>query len=520
MNPQPIPLRESLRGQRTGAVAGERLDPRLVVPFSLRLRPRGFHRASVQALSAGAQAPPTERPTLDREAFLAAHDADPNERAALVAYLTRLGCTIDDASSWCAVHGQGTVRTVERAFGVVLRTFASPNGTYRSYEGPIALPGRLAIATLGVFGLDDRGDAIPHTRAGKSDTAVAYASLARRYRFPSGLDGEGRHVALLHFGGGFNPHDLAAACAARGEAMPPIDVIRIDGMSGIPGKRGEEAYDREIALGMQIVAALAPAARQTLVLAPNDERGYLDAFSKAIFLDNRPDVIAMGYGFPEARWSPAFVRALEDLLAAAAMFGITIIASSGDSGSAGPDPGDATVVQYPASSPYVLACGGTQFDPAQRPGTAQEVWNNLGASGGGESERFAVPTWQRPSRGIASDHDVTSMGRGVPDVAAHADPGHGFPIVCNGETILLGGTSAAAPLWAALVARIAQRVGKPLGYIQPLLYAAAAKEQACEAVTIGTNGTFRASAGWNACTGLGTPDGELLLRAFTQSSDV
>ncbi len=514
MNLHAIPLRESSRNQRRGAVPGRRIDPTTVVPFSVRLRPRGYHLASVQALTLAAEALPADRTMVDREAFLAAHDADPSERAAIVQYLLDRGCTVEDDHAWCAIHGSGQVRDIERAFGVELRTFTSASGTYRSYEGPIVLPARLAIPVLGVFGLDDRGDAVPHTIAGTDDPAVAYEALEKRYRFPAGLDGEGRHVALLHFGGGFNPHDLAAACAARGASVPRIDIVRIDGMTGIPGKRGEEAYDREIALGVQIVAALAPAARQTLIVAPNDERGYLDAFAKAIFLPQRPDTIAMGYGFAEARWSAAFVRALEDLLAAAAMLGITVVASSGDTGSADPDaPGGDPHVQYPASSPLVLACGGTQFDPSTV--AAQEVWNHRGASGGGISARFSVPTWQRMWRHFSAGESLESLGRGVPDVAAHADPGCGFPIVCNGRTIVVGGTSAAAPLWAALLARVAQRVGTSLGYVNPILYAQNAEGSPCESVVVGTNGAYRATAGWNPCTGLGTPNGDSLLRAFT-----
>jgi kumamolisin len=501
MNLQAIPLRESSRTPRTNAVPGPRVDGNTVVPFSVRFRPRGFHIASVHALSMHTAELPDARATIASEDFLDAHDVDPSERVAFAEYLRSFGCVVDDQVSWCALHGQGLARDVERAFGVVLRSFTAPGGTYRSYEGPIVLPARLAFPVLGVFGLDDRGDAIPHTLAGDGDEAVAFAALERRYRFPSGLDGHGRHVALLHFGGGFSPHDLAAACAARGAAVPHVDLVRVDGMSGIGGKHGEEAYDREIALGVQIVAAFAPAAKQTLVLAPNDERGYLDALSRALFLPERPDAIAIGYGFAEAHWSPAFVTAFEDLLGAAALLGITVVASSGDTGSAD--------TQYPASSPLVLACGGTQFDPAAR--GAQEVWNHRGASGGGISERFPAPQWQRARRNAAA---AAHLGRGIPDVAAHADPGQGFPIVCNGASLVLGGTSAAAPLWAALLARVAQRIGTPLGYVQPVLYRATAGAAPCESVVVGTNGAFRAGADWDACTGLGTPDGEALLRAF------
>ena len=108
-------------------------------------------------------------------------------------------------------------------------------------------------------------------------------------------------------------------------------------------------------------------------------------------------------------------------------------------------------------------------------------------------------------------------GRGVPDVSAVADPQTGYQVRVDGQDTVIGGTSAVAPLWAALVARLAQSTGKPLGLVQPLLYdsvAAGAVAEGFRDITVGDNGAYRAAAGWDACTGLGVPNGTQLLSAI------
>jgi kumamolisin len=143
---------------------------------------------------------------------------------------------------------------------------------------------------------------------------------------------------------------------------------------------------------------------------------------------------------------------------------------------------------------------------------AESVWNALarggGATGGGISPAFPRPGWQRTP--AASN----GTGRGVPDVAAVADPSTGYQVRVAGKATTLGGTSAAAPLWAALICRLSQALGSPLGLLGPALYAAAAPgapAPGLKDITEGDNGAYRAAAGWDPCTGLGTPQGAELL---------
>jgi kumamolisin len=143
------------------------------------------------------------------------------------------------------------------------------------------------------------------------------------------------------------------------------------------------------------------------------------------------------------------------------------------------------------------------------------VWNDLaqgeGASGGGVSDEFPLPAFQTGAGVPAAPNGAP--GRGVPDVAGDADPETGYAVVVDGSAAVLGGTSAVAPLWAALLARYAEAVGKPLGYVNPLLYSAVARP-GFRPITSGSNGGYSAGPGWNPCTGLGSPRGATLLAAL------
>jgi kumamolisin len=204
----------------------------------------------------------------------------------------------------------------------------------------------------------------------------------------------------------------------------------------------------------------------------------------------------------------------------AASLGITVTVAAGDNGSTDGVRDGRDHADFPASSPHVLACGGTTLRTSSGKVTSETVWNNglgAGATGGGVSDVFALPSWQKTAGVPASARG--SAGRGVPDVAAVADPTTGYRVLVDGEKKIYGGTSAVAPLWAALVARLAQATGHPFGLLQPRLYgpASSAPDQAgFRDIIAGNNGSFAAKAGWDACTGLGVPDGDALLARLSQ----
>jgi kumamolisin len=192
--------------------------------------------------------------------------------------------------------------------------------------------------------------------------------------------------------------------------------------------------------------------------------------------------------------------------------------ASGDNGS-----GDAVTdgqphVDFPASSPHPLACGGTKLlaDPSTGTISSEVVWNETashkGAGGGGVSDQFPLPSWQATA-GVPTLADGSS-GRGVPDVAGNADPTTGYQIYSGGQAQVVGGTSAVAPLWAALVSRLAEATGQGFGLLQPTLYAGVTpgvSGPGFRDITSGNNGAYAAGPGWDACSGLGSPDGTALL---------
>jgi len=162
-----------------------------------------------------------------------------------------------------------------------------------------------------------------------------------------------------------------------------------------------------------------------------------------------------------------------------------------------------------------VGCGGTKLTISGTGIGSEQAWNELasneGATGGGVSEVFALPSFQSGANVPKAPNGF--VGRGVPDVAGDADPTTGYSVVVDGQATVIGGTSAVAPLWAGLFARINQALGKNVGFVNALLYASN-EATAFHDVTAGSNGFYRAGKGWDACTGLGTPNGAGLLKAL------
>jgi kumamolisin len=174
-------------------------------------------------------------------------------------------------------------------------------------------------------------------------------------------------------------------------------------------------------------------------------------------------------------------------------------------------------VDFPASSPHILACGGTSLQSANGAITSESVWNDGaqgGAGGGGFSNQFPLPSWQSS----AKVKPPSGGGRGVPDVSGDADPQTGYNVLVDGKSLVFGGTSAVAPLWSGLIALINEKLGKPLGLLQPALYGLPTGVGAFHDITSGSNGAFPAAPGWDAATGLGSPSGAKLLQALSGSS--
>jgi kumamolisin len=287
-----------------------------------------------------------------------------------------------------------------------------------------------------------------------------------------------------------------------------VTTVSVDGGANSP-TGAANGPDGEVMLDIEVAGSIAPAARLSVYFAPNTDAGFIDAVTTAVHdTVNRPSVISISWGGPESTWTAQARDAMDSAFQAAAAMGVSITVASGDNGASDGVAGGADHVDFPASSPHALACGGTRLSASGGVITRESVWNDGpggGAGGGGISAVFPLPAWQAGLRAVAANRKAEALTRrGVPDVSANADPATGYQVRVDGADQVFGGTSAVAPLWAALIALINAARGAPVGYISPRLYAHPA---ALNDISSGNNGGFDAAKGWDACTGLGSPKG-------------
>jgi kumamolisin len=505
-----VPLPRSERGLLAGARRVGPADPQEHVEVTVVVRRRA---ELVRPFT-------RERPPLSREVFATAHGADPADLERMRRFASDSGLQlVGEYVGRRAVVLSGTVAAFSRAFEVELGRYAHPAGTFRCRVGRLTIPSDLAPVIEGVFGLDDRPQAKPHFRIRKATGApAAFAPplVAQAYDFPATVDGSGQTIAILELGGGYQQSDLDAFFRGLQRATPAVTAISVDGATNAPSGDPNSA-DGEVELDIEVVGAVAPGARLGVYFAPNTDRGFLDALTTAIHDTSlKPAVISISWGGPENTWTQAAMQSFDAACQDAATMGISVFAASGDNGATDGDPQGQLTVDFPASSPHVTGCGGTNLQASGATIKTETAWNELatneGATGGGVSETFPLPDWQQSAR-VPAAPDGTS-GRGVPDVAGDADPATGYRVVVDGSAAVIGGTSAVAPLWAGLIALINQRSSQPAGFLNPLLYSASFAA-AFHDITTGSNGGYNAGSGWDPCTGLGSPDGTKLLAAFS-----
>jgi subtilase family serine protease len=343
--------------------------------------------------------------------------------------------------------------------------------------------------------------------------------VASLYGFPEDADGSGQCIGIIELGGGFWRADITRYFEFLDIPLPDISFIGVSGGTNAPGVNG--LYDGEVCLDIEVIGGAAPGAKIVCYFAPLTAQGFIEAVHTAIHdRENRPSVLSISWDLSERFWleTPMHLDCFEEVLKEAAVLGISVCCAAGDYGSSTLFSDGRAWVEYPASSPYVLGCGGTSLYSRGDFLFQEVVWNTTQtfyqATGGGISQMFPAPTWQDSAGVPASVNPGGEHGRGVPDVAANADPATGYLVQTNGKSTVICGTSAGAPLWAALLARIGQSIGVPVGYINPYLYQSVNHEHAFRDIVIGGNGVYYARKGWDACTGWGVPKGTELRDAL------
>lgn len=451
------------------------------------------------------------------------YGAAPEDLDRVASALEAYGLTVvskDPAARTVCVSGPTSA--VEAAFDTRLLDYEGPRGRYRGRRGELHVPASIQDLVEGVFGLDTRSVVKPRgtiftpLRATQEQGAFS-SDFAKAYHFPAGT-GKGQTIALLEFGGGYFPSDLAAYCTQAGIAVPKVEAISVSAPTD--QKDGAEG---EVMLDVEVVAAVVPDATIKVYFATFSEQGWVDVLDRVV--KDAPDVVSISWGLAEddADWTASGRAAIDDALKQAALVGITVCVASGDDGSGDQETDGHAHSDFPAASPNVLAVGGTQATLSGATLTGETVWfegngtrPNGGSGGGGVSVEFARPSWQTVKVKSVNPHPID--GRVVPDLAAIAGAPF-YRTVVDGEAGLVGGTSAAAPLVASLILRLKANLpsGKKLPFLAPLLYQGAGAA-GCNDIATGKNSTakvggYKAAKGYDACTGWGSPNGTALLAA-------
>ncbi len=553
-------------------------DENKVIQFQIYLKDK-FREEKNRLLEKMADLLPAEREYMSPEEFASKYGANEEDIEKVKDFAKEYGLKVEEVDLAAGkITISGTIGSVNQAFKITLQDHKDPSGHHIGREGSVSIPSSLSDIVQGVYGLSRRKVIKPVLRldgslqqhgddmeeVGRSKSYLP-TELAKLYNFPDDLNGEGQCIAILEFGpGGFRQSDLEAYFSKLGIPLPNISAVGINEPQGLNDKGEPGGIDMEVLLDIEVAAAIAPKAKIVVYFFKEFEGELLNAITTAVHdTINRPSVISISYGLweEEHNWTQFLRDKVNDACMNAGIHGITICISSGDDGSSCIRPGDwnnyeidddGVHVSFPGSIPYALSCGGTRLETSDTEIINETVWNENwwdentqsgggGATGGGISSYFDVPPYQKGLNLPNSLNRDGRKGRGIPDVAGYAAAIPGIDIIVDGKEFAkgvhddnvpggirisgVGGTSAAAPLWAGLIALFNQDLVKPVGFINNILYKKAAPAGAFRDITVGNNGVtykvmdegpvkikgYVAQSGWDACTGLGSPDGKKLL---------
>ena len=531
-----IVLHGSLRPGKRNAIRLRDVNPAEHIEVTLDLRGPDLP---------GADALPKKAMTRDQ--FAAKYGADRSDANRIAKVLQGYGLKIEETSLLTrSMRVSGSAAAMERAFKPNLGVYRDPEqGEFRGREGALQIPAQLDGLLKGVHGLDDRRVARRraegnHAKSVPGLTALSCADLENRYSFPPGM-AAGQQIGIAEFGGAYLENDLNSFCQKMGRPVPEVKIVPVgyapptaQQIERMPQQQQESVLEdsTEVMMDIQIVAGLCPASQVYVYFAPFNQKGWVDLLNKV--MDEkvaRPVALSVSWGLAEDApdWSGAALAAINNRLQAMALLGITTCVSAGDDGSGDEETDGRTHVDFPGSSPFVLSVGGTMLSKTGRKVSEVTWWeapghrtgNGGGSTGGGVSEVFSRPEWQKVH--IKSLNGELFDGRVVPDIAALAGPPF-YDLVFLGKDAPNGGTSASAPLWAALIARLnaVWPTVKRQRFITPLLYQVTSNGQAkglsgCTDVSSGQNAShpprvgYDARKGYDAVSGWGAPNGAKLL---------
>jgi kumamolisin len=517
-----VKLAGSNRQPMPGAKKASACDPaeQMLVTVVLRQRQSKSPHPSVADLVASGE-------RISRAEYEARYGADPEDIKTVEAFAKAHGLHVKQTNHFArSVTLSGTAGAFSKAFQVELSMYEIPGGSYRGRTGELSIPSELNGVVVSVHGLDNRPQASTHFRvaaAAAPSTSYTALQVAQAYNFPTSGNGQGQTIGIIELGGGFTQSDLNTYFASlKISPVPSVTAVSVDGATNQP-TGDTNGPDTEVMLDIEVAGAIAPGAKIAVYFAPNTDAGFLDAINQAVTdKTNQPSVISISWGGPESTWTAQSLQSYNTAIEAAAAVGVTICVACGDDGSTDGVTDGLDHVDFPASSPYSLACGGTSLTLSGKSISNEVVWNDLpnnGATGGGISATFPLPSYQAGANVPPSVNPGNYVGRGMPDVSGDADPNTGYQVQVDGSQLVVGGTSAVAPLWAGLLALLNQALGKPVGYFNPGLYQSIHSDtNTFRDITSGNNGDYSAAQGWDACSGWGSPDGAAILQALSSGT--
>lgn len=455
----------------------------------------------------------------------------------VIAYAKSIGFSVSQTHpNRTLLNVKGSVGAVESSFNLRLNVYKTPQGRkfYSANHNP-EVPVSIASVINGIEGLDNLAVWRPfHHRKEVSENFHAHGTnanaipsgpgggyspsdLLKAYNLSSvAANGSGQSIALFELAA-YQASDINTYTRQFGLPAAKLTNILVDGGSGT-------GIDAEVTLDIELALALAPESLIYVYEGPNSNQGVLDTYNR-IATDNLAKQVSTSWGLAEDLVSTQYLQAENAIFLQMAAHGQTIYAAAGDSGAYDDDNKSTPVVDDPASQPYVVGVGGTRLsvDPISGAYLSESCWNEgrgNGAGGGGVSTFWPIPTWQV---NVPSTYSKTK--RNVPDVSLNADPSTGYSIFYDGGWQIYGGTSCAAPLWAAFNARVNQELTsnqKPvLGFANPVFYSLGEGKvynQDFHDIISGDNLYYHTSNSYDNATGWGSFNGANLFASLTNST--
>ncbi|WP_158598349.1 S53 family peptidase [Falsibacillus albus] len=484
---------------------------------------------------------PNYKHFLTTEEFKAQYGPTDESVEKVKSFLKKQGFKVQGVSSNNAfITVSGKIGQMEDAFGVKINDYKNDKGqTYFSNEDAPEIPAEFAGIIADVEGLNNEpqfthpnirkpfkldthktGAVDPHAGSGPAG-GYTPDELKNAYNVTplasAGYDGSGQKVAVMELDG-YKASNISTYDSHYGLGSPTPTNVYVDGYNGAAGQ-GQV----EVELDIEVINAIAPKAQVMVYEGPNTGQGLIDTYQK-IATDNQAKSVSVSWGISELQAGSSLMNSLHTVFSQLAAQGQSVFAASGDNGAY--DAGDSKLaVDSPANDPYVTGVGGTHLTLSGSSYGSESIWansSNKTGGGGGLSTVYSMPSYQS---GPGVQNSYSNGKRQVPDVSADADPATGYSIYSSGSWTVVGGTSAAAPLWAGIAAlnnQYAAANGKGnLGQANPTLYRMFNTTQTYPAyhdITSGNNLYYPATSGYDMASGIGTPNAYNLIRDINGSS--